>query len=325
MNKFAEQLKNYLEENKISYKRAAVLCDLDRSLLRRYADGSRSPRAMETVEKIADGLNMIQKEKEKLKDSFIRSKIGERQYQMNQILDDFMCQGLSYYQQEECKPENKFNEHLQDETVKNLFGEQAVIEAVHWILANAQKISMVINPEYPELARFLMQNFKEKSYQLEHIIEVDSFYDEDDVKDIRSFYEIFPLLFFSQEYKVYHHYSWAGAAKKSPSLIFFVTEKGVLLFDRKMTHGIFSNRLSDMEYYQCVFEYMKKNCGLYARNFGIPCRYTEKESNSRMSIDIVNQENDTQAVFRCGKPERKIVIEEEGMVQMIKKYLDLKG
>ncbi len=319
MNKFAEQLKNYLEEKKISYKKAGVLCDLDRSLLRRYADGSRSPRNMEAVEKIADGLSFREEEKKELKESFIRSKTGERQYQMNRILDDLICRGLCCPCQEKEEPRTEFGKCLGEESVINLYGEQEVKDAVYWIFENTQKIRMVINPEYPDLAQFLLKNLQKKSYCLEHIIEVDSFYGEDDVKDIWSFYEIFPLLFFSREYRVYHHYSWRSASKESPALNFFLTEKGVLLSDRKMLHGIFSNRPMDMEYYQSIFEYMKKSCGLYARNYGNPCRYEETDA-GRIEVRIVKEENE-QAVFRYGGQERKVVMEEEGMVQMIKKYL----
>jgi len=58
LKKFAYILKKYLTENNISFSAASKMCGIDRTLLGRYANGSRKPKYVDNVIKIVKGLNM---------------------------------------------------------------------------------------------------------------------------------------------------------------------------------------------------------------------------------------------------------------------------
>ena len=64
MEKFGEYLKNYLKENKISFVSASKICGIDRTLISKYANGTRFPKEQKDVIEMARFLKMSKKQEE---------------------------------------------------------------------------------------------------------------------------------------------------------------------------------------------------------------------------------------------------------------------
>lgn len=330
MQKFAEYLKEYLQSNRIPYKRAATLCGIDRSLLRRYAEGSRIPKGLETVDKIADGLSMPEADKRGLRDSYKRSRMGEKQYRVNEILDDIVCNGIVPKEKNSETAEEKHTEYQADqETVKNLYDKKSITDSIFYILKDAEKIQIAMNPRYPEIMQIMNETLHTRECSIEHIVEISSFRDREETDSIQEFWETLPFLFFCQSYTIYHHYQWARTGKENSDLNFIITEKGVVLFDRNLYHGIFSNQEQYMNYYFCIFRYMKQNCGRCAKNCGNEKKpdyfleqvYTGKYKKN--NIRILYRQGSTEYILieKASAPKKEIMMEEEGMVHMIRNYI----
>ena len=71
---FAEYLRDYISKKKLSNKKAAELCGIDRAQLKRSLDGIRLPQEETIVSKIAEGLMMSEDETYQLHIKYRRSK-----------------------------------------------------------------------------------------------------------------------------------------------------------------------------------------------------------------------------------------------------------
>lgn len=63
---FAKYLTEYISRKNISYRKAALAIDMDRSQFRRYVIGDRLPKNEKIVRMIANGIGMSKEESELL-------------------------------------------------------------------------------------------------------------------------------------------------------------------------------------------------------------------------------------------------------------------
>lgn len=87
---FAEYLTNYVKSQNLTWKKAAEICGIDRSLLMRYAKGEKVPRTTERIIQIADALSMNDHDKNKLLELYECERIGHEQYKVNKYLEQRM-------------------------------------------------------------------------------------------------------------------------------------------------------------------------------------------------------------------------------------------
>lgn len=86
MQKFADVLKMY--EHKIeSYRKLSVKVNVDRTTLKRYVDGERLPKNIETVKAIAGGIGLTEDEESCLLEAYRISQMGEKKYRGYQIIE----------------------------------------------------------------------------------------------------------------------------------------------------------------------------------------------------------------------------------------------
>lgn len=331
MQKFAEYLKFYLKSHDIPYKRAAILCELDRTLLRRYAEGVRMPKDIQTAVRIAESLSMTKEDKDNLCLAYKRSKMGERQYYMNTVLNQILEDPFSFTHKADSYPiDFDFKmPKVKKETAKNLNSKQEILEYFFYILKETEHIMTSMNPIYLGLLKLLWNTLQENpNSKVEHIIGLSSFYDKDNIEDVTGFEFIFPLLFAGNNYKIYHHYRWNGISKaEKSSLNLVLTTKGMVLFDFEMSYGLFSNQEQYLLYYGQMFQCLKQNCNIFARSYLTPEKYYAAETDflehpvTKMSLAFQTIPKESIQIRKNTKPVKEICIEEEGMVHMAKIYI----
>ncbi len=74
MNRFEKQLDDLINKRNITNSKAAKLCKIDATLLRRYRKGERVPRDNKVLQKFYEGLNLSEKEKDDLAYAFMITK-----------------------------------------------------------------------------------------------------------------------------------------------------------------------------------------------------------------------------------------------------------
>lgn len=314
----------------MSFKKAACLCEMDRTLLRRYAKGDRTPKKEETVRKIAAGLSMDREEEENLCLAYRRSRMGERQYQMNCVLEKIkLCrqapenplgQTVCFKEEEKGMPA--------PESVRRLQGASEIMEYLKKILFQAEYLRLFMNPSYSEILKLLKIVLEQNPHcQAEHIMGMSSFYDKDNIEDIVNFESVLPLLAVAENYQIFHHYRWGrmGEAEKS-ELNICLTDKGLVLFDLEMKHGLFSNQERYLQYCLEHFRQRKRDCFLFAETvLADPAdtrEKTEEISAENGSIMLVTRSGGRESVLirKDFMKEKEIYLEEEGMIHLIKNY-----
>lgn len=86
MNVFATTLNDIISKRDISNNKAAKLCQIDTSLLRRYRNGERIPRNDKIFQKLKDGLHLTQEEYDRLCHFFHAIKNGTTNLYREDIL-----------------------------------------------------------------------------------------------------------------------------------------------------------------------------------------------------------------------------------------------
>lgn len=333
MKKFAECFSDYLQRYDMPFKRAALLCEIDRTLLRRYAKGDRMPKSEETVHKIAKGLSMDREEEEKLCLAYRRSRMGERQYCMNGILDkirNYVQEADTGWKQEACFTEEE-KAVPAPESVQRLFGQQEIMLYLKKIFWEAEDMMLLMNPHYPEILKLMQTVFEQNpECHAEHIMRMSSFYNEDNIEDVVNFESVFPLLAAAEHYKIFHHYCWDGVEEAEKSeLNICLTNKGVVLFDLEMQYGIFSNQKHYRRYFIENFQQQKQHCSLFAEVDFVGSAGREETmvenfvEGGDAGIMLVSHSGGRESVLirtQCRK-EKEIYLEEEGIIHLVKNYL----
>lgn len=334
MKKFAECFSDYLQRYHLSFKRAAFLCEMDRTLLRRYAKGDRMPKKEETVRKIAAGLSMDREEEENLCMAYRRSQMGERQYQMNHVLEKIKLCGQAkgnLQGRKDCLTEEEKGMPA-PESVKRLQGSSEIMEYLKKVLFQAEYLRLFMNPSYSEILKLLTMVLEQNPRcQAEHIIGMSSFYDKDNIGDIVNFESVLPLLSVAENYQIFHHYRWGRIREAEKSeLNICLTNKGLVLFDLEMKHGLFSNQELYIQYFRESFWQRRQHCRLFAETvLAEPAdargKTEEISAGNSGSIMLVTRSGGRESVLirKEFMKEKKIYLEEEGIIHLVKNYLVL--
>lgn len=87
---FSNYLASYIEESGLSWQKAAKLCGLDRSLLRRYAAGENLPRSVERVDQIARGLGMTEEQHRSFREFYEQKKMEKEKNSHGPEIKEFL-------------------------------------------------------------------------------------------------------------------------------------------------------------------------------------------------------------------------------------------
>lgn len=335
MSSFSEYLSDYIESKDLSWKKAAMLCDIDRSLLRRYAKGENSPKNEIRVRAIADGLAMTELQKEELCKLYRREKVGESPYRgqrlLEQIFNGEYRVHAKYYTYAQAYGEQK--QCWEQKQVKRLEGEDSLINSICYLIEDAEQVCFQMNPSSENEKVLSILAGVNSQCKLEQIIEVNNTGNGEE--ELSAFAKLLPLLLAGRDYKIFCHYKWKKEIQKeSLQMGMLLTNKGLLLFDGTLTHGVYANEDGYKEYYREMFEMECNKCTLFAGSLKedsllLKEQQEQYQIENTISKDLTtftytaDEQGEVIWIKRMGKVVSNCYITEVQLVEMFKKYMDI--
>ena len=167
-----------------------------------------------------------------------------------------------------------------------------------WFVENSEHIKAVIQPDSMEKNKFLQLILSQNTHCcIEQIITLDSDYSKDNINDIRALEQLFPVVFYSENYNVYH--CWRNIKKDNYTYMdMMLSEAGLLVFDDSLSKVFYTCESSYLEYYEEIFKNKKSNSGAF------------------ISSGDAAKEYDNEIIRLPGCKNRNVYVEEPGLVRL---------
>lgn len=284
MRNFAEYVSEYVAERHLSWRKAAQLCQVDRTLLSRYASGKKLPKSMDKAVHIGKGLKMSPQQIEGLKAAYQVSRMGEYQYQalksIGQLFGGELPQpepslpprllakepGLLTVESQKVgqgiyiPPSGGVQKMLQGVPTQRLYGKGEIYHAIARLARESSylQLQMDATGEGIPLPQIL-RNAKE-GCQIAHRISLS--HGEKEESEIKKFHALLPILCSGREYKAYCSYQWHrdGSCR---AMKMALGSQGMVLFTSDFGSGIYAGQEGYQAYYQGVFRERLKKCQIY--------------------------------------------------------------
>lgn len=332
MQIFSSYLDDYIKTKNITYKRAAEMCSMNRTQLKRYVEGKLLPKNETIVIKMAQGLNMSLEDTLQMRKKYMHSKMGKNRYTIYKIIgrvwDSMGMVKLHGNTTQITKAENM---HIAD--MKSLCGKCEIYPWVDYICRNVEHIYVKINPECEDVLEMLKcAAVNNKKCIIEHLIAINSFLENNETNDDRIFENLLSCIILGKQYKIYHKYR-RKCSKKKEVLIYnyIITERGMVIICNCMNKltGLFISKPEILSYYKDRFEkevsksYLygmtakEKECAdkweeyAYIRNEKNGMVFETGSNHGRKSICISNTDN----------LEKSILIEEGNIVGIFEEFI----
>ncbi|MCI9531538.1 MAG: helix-turn-helix transcriptional regulator [Lachnospiraceae bacterium] len=263
MKNFSEYLSEYVKGRHMSWRKAAQLSQIDRTLLSRYASGKKLPENMERVIKIAKGLGMEPGQAEELKRAYQVSKMGDYQYRMLEIIRHIYA-GQAFWIHSGFPDGSSLP--LQDGVpVQRLHGEEEICGALFQLAQGASCLRVQVDgaEEGSLFSQALLQISQdcrvEQFLRLNHAEEKEA--------EAAKFRSLFPFFCAGKEFKAYCSYQWCrGEISPGGAVEMALSGSGLLLFARDRSSGIFTRQEGYRAYYEGMFQEHVKKCKPYGGN-----------------------------------------------------------
>lgn len=215
------------------------------------------------------------------------------------------------------------------DSVVQLKREKDITEHVVYVAQNAENIQLVMNPELMLFMNLIsLSNVQNSRCKREQIIELNGYEYRKNTHN-RRLDALLQLLIYKGDFKMYHHYRRISNQEDPYGELFFVvSDKGVILFDRKISYGIFSNQKHFIEYYKNVFSDMKRKCQFFGES--ILCE-ENLDFRSKDTLVLENISSETKMVYDKEafkgyilRGNKQIKVCEEGIVRMLSEYMEQK-
>ncbi len=305
MRNFAEYLSEYVAKRHLSWRKAAQLCQVDRTLLSRYAAGKKLPESMDKAVRIGKGLKMSPQQIEGLKAAYQVSRMGKYQYQalksIGRLFGGQGMQGESALPAEESgllavksqkagqdifiPPSGRIRKMLQEGSTQRLYGKEEIYHAIAQLARESSylQLQMDVAAEGSPLPQILMQ--AKEGCRIAHMFTLS--HGEKEESEIKKFHALLPILCSGREYKAYCSYQWhrdgSGRAMEMA-----LGSQGIVLFTSDFGSGIYAGQEGYQAYYQGVFRERLKKCRVYGeggRGAGERFRRLEKKGCSFWSLE----------------------------------------
>lgn len=340
---FAEYLRDYISKKKLSNKKAAELCGIDRAQLKRYLDGIRLPQEETIVSKIAEGLMMSEDETYQLHIKYRRSKMGETQYKAYRMLQ------CMYDRTEELQQVSVEIDKIKEQARKlkpadtiYLTGHEAIWQWSYYLCESVSHIYVEVGLECKEILLILRELLaKNQDCMVTFCIVVDSFLKENELETIRTFREVYAFLQMGNPCKIYHRYR-SGRFKNEELLTnhYILTERGMLKFseckEESEPVGLYVSNTEMLSYYEKNFNKTVACSQLYAQAERISeskilqkveaertvCTHILRNAQTGICIDVI--EKQTRAMIQITRPgiwEHRIEVMENNVVEMIHNFV----
>lgn len=265
MQSFAEFIKRYFEEQNITYNSASKMCGIDRTILGRYANGSRRPQSKEMVFKLAEGLQMSDENAIRMYNAYKRTKISEEFHTNYETIMEVVA-GKHY---SGTSKEDKIEKQMVvlEESAENLHTKEAILDYIRYIRGNAAFMKLKFNPKWfgeNEDFQDIFVNAIEEC-PIEQIISLDGVKWQQSEGKMKNLSYLLPFLLAGKNRQVYYYYQRKPATIEDSSKANYVmSDKGIVFFDNGLTRGFFSNQKIPCDCYLELFEGMKSKCRLFA-------------------------------------------------------------
>lgn len=338
MKNFAEYLSDYVEKRRISWRKAAQLCQVDRTLLSRYASGKKLPESTEKVLQIAQGLNMSQRQREEFQISYQISKGGAYQYMVLDLLSQVF--GGQVFQHTPDLPQASFAERAagipQAPFAQRLYGTEEICSAAAQLVRGASylRIQVDLLEAGSPLSQVLLG--AGSGCQIEHLMGMN--HAEEKEIEVKKFQGVLPFLCSGRKYKAFCSYEWR---KKGPyhgdMMQMALSDQGLLLFCADFSKGIFTRQEGYRAYYDEIFQrYLGKSKAyggsgnasqeLHRRLEHKGCPFWRLEHPvSGVSFSYQNMYGENVFVDKRGEPSVSFCIEEPELVRMFLKFMGYVG
>lgn len=307
MQSFAEFMKNYFEEQHITYNCASKMCGIDRTILGRYANGSRRPQSKEMVLKLAEGLQMSEEDAGRMYRAYKRTKISEDHHTNYETILEVVTK-KHYSHNPENQAERK-QLYFPEETAENLYTKEGILDCIRYVKENAAFMKLKFNPKWfgedTDFQNIFVNTTKE--CPIEQIISLDGVKWQQSEGKIKNLSYLLPFLLAGKNRQVYYYNQRKPASvKDSAKANYVITDKGIVFFNHELTRGFFSNQKTPCVCYLELFEQMKAKCRLFADSIEIQEAFAEER-------DTFFEKKETGVVFSGQKKNHCICrIENEG-------------
>lgn len=339
---FAEYLRDYISKKKLSNKKAAELCEIDRAQLKRYLDGIRLPQEETIVSKIAEGLIMSEEETHQLHIEYRRSKMGETQYEAYKMLQ------CMYDRTEELQAHIGIDQieeqarKLKPADTIYLTGREKIWHWLYYLCESVSHIYVEVGVECKEILAILREMLaKNQDCAVTFCIVVDSFLKENELETIRTFKEVYAFLQMGNPCKIYHRYQ-SGQFKNEELLTnhYILTERGMLKFseceEEPESVGLYVSHAEMLSYYEKNFNKTVACSQLYAQAERISeskmlqkveaertaCTHILRNARTGICIDVIEKQIGAMIqITRPGIWEHRIEVMEDNVVEMIRNFV----
>ena len=252
---FAEYLTNYIKEEHLTWKKAAEICGIERSLLMRYARGEKVPRTIDRIIQIADALSMNDHDKNKLLELYECEKIGHEQYKVNKYLEQRMQKTEECVKNTELSDRtnelvNSQNKEIQFDHPTHL-EDRNVIEGILLKMLNVSFELKLMITDVEVLIPVSQQITSEKNGQVQLIFELNN--QMPNWIKLQKF-DMMVDFMMNWDYSMLHNIF----VSENPEMIknktqLCISKNAVLLFDAEMSKGFYSQDDKLVSFYTNLF------------------------------------------------------------------------
>ncbi len=259
MIEFSDYLQDLMNRYSVSASELSEETGIDRTVVYRYMKGKRVPSSVAVVEKLADALQISEKERKRLLQEYDKAILGESmvfsyQYIQKMLLDldslneNIFVEKTSWSTTIEMRTENNFVcLHSQEEIITcilDLFRHAAYFDD------STEDLVVIMQPTYEDVQRFIPSIFKDKSMKVRQLICMEQ-NSRKDYKNLILLNNVLQPCFFLPNYEAVYYYDDLHAHINGMSFMpnIIIARDYVIQFDYKMEEGtVFQSR----EYAQVV-------------------------------------------------------------------------
>ena len=343
MKDFASYLSQYLKEKGITYRSASKICGLDRTLLGRYCSGDRLPKKASVVESLADSLQMSDREKGGLLESYRRTKVCREQQVAYPTVEAILegRHGLAASMPSGAAPVSPsgipkawrgigMGAGIPEEHARSLHSADEILWMARYILDGALWVKILASPWYPKLREALqgMAAGLPKTCCIEQMIGLGQHEWKHGEKKLQNLGKLLPLLLQEREYQVYYHYQLESDTKTTgKELDYAITDKGMVLFSPSLEIGFFTNQKEPCSYYGKLYEDRKSMCRFFAKGGAGQYREWDRQRQERFAgnpdTGICFSKTKEEAGIWAVRKEQECAacIQEIGLAQLLERFI----
>lgn len=252
---FAEYLTNYVKSKNLTWKKAAEICGIDRSLLMRYAKGEKVPRTIDRIIQIADALSMNDYDKNKLLELYECERIGHEQYKVNKYLEQRMQEAAGCIKNNKLLDQtnelaNSQNKELQFDHPTHL-EDRKLIERILLKMLNVGIELKLMITDVEVLIPVLQQITNKKNGQVQLIFELNN--QMPNWKELQKFDMMIDFIMNWEHSKLQNILVSEKQEDVKNKIQLCISKNEVLLFDSEMSKAFYSKDDKQVAFYTNLF------------------------------------------------------------------------